>query len=72
MKDKLDGKIMTQFAALRPKAYSYLTDDNNKNKITKDTNKCVIKQKLKPKDYGVNIKNFLIFFIGCPRLVHGM
>ena len=31
MKDGLGGKIVTEFAALRPKTYSYLTDDNDKN-----------------------------------------
>ena len=32
MKDELDGKIMTEFAALKPKTCSYLTDDSDENK----------------------------------------
>ena len=32
MKDELGGKIMTEFVALRPKTYSYLTDDCEENK----------------------------------------
>ena len=37
MKHELRGKIMTEFAALRPKTYSYLTNDNNETKKAKDT-----------------------------------
>ena len=29
MKDELGGKILSEFVALRPKTYSYLTDDKN-------------------------------------------
>ena len=43
MKDKLGGKIMKEFAGLRGKTCSYLTDDTHK--------KCVIKRKLKFKNY---------------------
>ena len=50
MKDELGEKKMTDIFALRPKKYSYLTDDSDENKITKDTKKCVTKQKLKFED----------------------
>ena len=39
MKDELDEEIMTEFASLRPKTYSYLTDDNDENRKAKDTKK---------------------------------
>ena len=45
-KDELGGKIITEFVALRPKAYSYLDDDGHDHKKAKGTKKCVIKQKL--------------------------
>ena len=47
MKDELQGKIMTELAALRPKTYSYLMDDGNSDKKAKGTKKCVIKKILK-------------------------
>ena len=37
MKDELGGKIMIEFAAFRPKTYSYLVDDSNSDKKTKGT-----------------------------------
>ena len=43
MKDELRGKIMTEFAALRSKAYSYLMDDGNSDKKAKGTKKCAKK-----------------------------
>ena len=51
IKDELDGKIMTQFAVLGPKTYSYLTYENNKNKKVKSTKKFVVKGELKFEDY---------------------
>ena len=38
---------MTEFAAIRPKAYSYLIDDCNSTKNAKGTQKCVMKRRLK-------------------------
>ena len=51
MKDGLDGKMMAEFAALRLKTYSYLTDDSDENKKAKGRRKCVIKRKLWINDY---------------------
>ena len=51
MKDELGGKIMTKFVPLRPKTYSYLTDDCEEDKKAKGTKKCVIKRMLKFYDY---------------------
>ena len=42
---------MTEFATLRPRTYSYLTDDNDGNKKGKDTKKRVTKRKLKFEHY---------------------
>ena len=44
MKDELGGKIITEFVTLRPKTYSFLTDDGKKEKKAKGTKKCVIKK----------------------------
>ena len=51
MKGELGGNIMTEFVALRPKTYSYLTDDCEEDKKVKGTKKCVIKRRLKFSDY---------------------
>ena len=47
MKDELEGNIMTEFVALRPKTYSYLMDDGNSDEKAKGTKKFVIKWRLK-------------------------
>ena len=51
MKDELEGEIMTEFVALRPKTYSYSMDDDSEAKKTRGTNTCVIKRMLKFPDY---------------------
>ena len=51
MKDELGGKIITEFVTLRPKTYSYLTDDGKDDKKAKGTKKCVIKRMIKFNDY---------------------
>ena len=51
MKDELGGKVITEFDALRPKTYSYLTDDCKEDKKAKGTKKCVIKRMIKFNDY---------------------
>ena len=51
MKDELGGTIITEFVALRPKTYSYLTDDCKEDKKAKGTKKCVIKRDLKFNNY---------------------
>ena len=56
MKDELGGKIITEFVTLRPKTYSYLTDDCKEDKKAKGTKKCVIKRMIKFNDH----KNYLL------------
>ena len=51
MKDKLGGRVITEFVALRPKTYSYLTDDCKEDKKAKGTKKYVIKRMIKFDDY---------------------
>ena len=51
MKDELDRKILTKFVELRAKTYSYLIDDDRKDKKAKGTKKCVLKRKLEFENY---------------------
>ena len=54
-KDELGGKIMTEFCALRAKAYAYKLDDDTEHKKAKGTKKSVIKRELMFENY----KDFL-------------
>ena len=51
MKAELGGEIITEFIALRPKTYSYLTDNDKIDKKAKGTKKCIIKKMIKFDDY---------------------
>ena len=51
MKDELGGEIITEFVTLRPKTYSYLTDDSKEDKTAKATKTCIIKKIIKFNDY---------------------
>ena len=45
MKYELRGKIVAESAALRPKNYSYLTDDNHENEKAESASKVCHKKK---------------------------
>ena len=65
MKYELDGRIMKVFVGLREKTYGYLKDNNDEDKKAKGVKKCVIKRKVKFKDYknclkATQIKNKLL------------
>ena len=51
MKDELGGKNITEFVTLRPKTYSYLTDDCKEDKKAKETKKYGIKRMVTFNDY---------------------
>ena len=51
IKDELGGKKITEFVTLRPKTYSFLTDDGKEAKKSKGTKKCIIKKMIKFNDY---------------------
>ena len=66
--DELDGKIMTQFFALRPKAYAYkLDDDDTEMKKAKGTKKCIVKRELTFKNYVDALFNDEIIIISQQR-----
>ena len=54
MKDELGIIIMTAFVALRPRTWSYLTDDSDKKKKNKRAEKIVVQKK------NLNLKLFKI------------
>ena len=55
-----ENKDQNEFVALRPKVNSYLTDDSDKIKKAKNTNKYVIKRRLKLENYKRCLKATLL------------
>ena len=51
---------MKKFVGLRAKTYRYSKDNNDEDKKAKSTKKCVIKRKLKFKDYKKYLKAYQI------------
>ena len=50
-KDEIDGKIMTEFCALRAKTYTFKLDDDTEMKKAKGTKKCIVKRELMFENY---------------------
>ena len=50
-KDELGEKIMTEFCALRAKAYAYKLNDDTEMKKAKGTKKCIVKRELMFENY---------------------
>ena len=51
-KDELGGKIMTEFCALRAKAYEYKLDDDTEMKRAKGMKKCIVKREITFNNYA--------------------
>ena len=69
MKDELGGKIITEFFTLRPKTYSFLTDDGKEDKKAKGTKKCIIKKMIKFNDYKKCLLNDEVIFKSQQRFI---
>ena len=69
MKDELGGKIITEFVTLRPKTYSFLTDDGKEDKKAKGTKKCVIKKMINFNDYKKCLLDDEVIFKSQQRFV---
>ena len=69
MKDELGGKIITEFVTLRPKTYSYLTDEGKEDEKAKGTKKCIIKKMIKFNDYKKCLSNDGVIFKSKQRFI---
>ena len=63
MKDELGGKVMAEFATLRPKTYG------KEDKKAKGTKKCVIKKMIKFSDYKKCLLNDEVIFKSQQRFI---
>uniref|UniRef100_A0A8R1DYL3 DNA-directed DNA polymerase n=1 Tax=Caenorhabditis japonica TaxID=281687 RepID=A0A8R1DYL3_CAEJA len=57
MKDELNGKIITEIVAIRPKQYAYKTLDGKEHKKNKGIKKNVVKKDTTLKDYRDSLFN---------------
>ena len=69
MKDELGGKIITEFVTLRPKTYSFLTDDGKEDKKAKGTKKGIRKKMIKFNDYKKFLLNDEVIFKSQQRFI---
>ena len=69
MKDELGGEIITEFIALSPKTYSYLTDNDKIDKKVKGTKKCIIKKMIKFDDYKKCLLNYEVILKSQKRFI---
>ena len=69
MKDELSGKIIMEFVTLRPKTYSYLTDDGKEDKKAKGAKRCIIKKMIKFNDYKKCFLNDEVMFKSQQRFI---
>ena len=59
-KHELGGKIMTEFCALKSKAYAYKLDDDTEYKKAKGTKNCIIKRELIFDNYKESLFDYKI------------
>ena len=69
MKDELGGKIITEFVTLRPKTYSFLTNNGKEDKKAKGTKNCIIKKMIKFNDYKKCLLNGKIILKSQQRFI---
>ena len=70
MKDEQGGKIIMEFVTLRPKTYSFLTDDGKEDKKAKGIKKCIIKKMIKFNDYKKCLLNGEIILKSQQRFIN--